>query len=558
MENEVVCVVVIDQDGWQLLRTDGDLATTLIGVASEDPVDWGEMMAYWPRYATGDAPEFASNLLMEAIEPTEAIEALKATDNWIVLDLCQKRFLSGPDFDEVTHDACFALSIDEDGQQCDPLSIHLPPWWELEEHTEVDAILRPRKSDVSLPFVDREFLFGAPLIEYFADRVLEVAASDDGQAALDGGSRGRQNALHLLTVAIHRDWLMTPRDEIGGRIPRQMLHGGMDWIDKLTWAQRIRFEYDDYPIVAIPKDTQAYLSGPMGREEIAIYFDLCRELLEAAWFWCRDKAITTEDVADRARHQGLRTELIQFLLGTKETWLSSPFEEGSPPAFIFECARRRVPRGDGVAIVGMSERQTAEHSSDCDCPLCNMIDDGLMGVGFSGVDGHHLELDNEFAFSLCETREEWEEQRMEWSDVSGGLDHDDDLDALDDDQAGDEDFDDGELDDDEFGSAWPKGVTSDDIPGGPSGHLQLAYLLTEIVADLKGLGDNADRIKELNTLFTAFRIDDTDVSVLAAEQLSQTLEAIAAEHPSLLSRVADFQSRLAENLRFQSEDEMPF
>ncbi len=35
--------------------------------------------------------------------------------------------------------------------------------------------------------------------------------------------------------------------------------------------------------------------------------------------------------------------------------------------------------------------------------------DGMFGVGFTSIDGHHLELDDEFAFSKCETREEWEE-----------------------------------------------------------------------------------------------------------------------------------------------------
>ena len=62
-------------------------------------------------------------------------------------------------------------------------------------------------------------------------------------------------------------------------------------------------------------------------------------------------------------------------------------------------------RGAGVEIVGMDEQQSEQHAIDCDCPICNMMADGMFGVGFNSIDGHHLELDDEFAFSMHETRE---------------------------------------------------------------------------------------------------------------------------------------------------------
>ena len=64
----------------------------------------------------------------------------------------------------------------------------------------------------------------------------------------------------------------------------------------------------------------------------------------------------------------------------------------------------RVPRGAGVAIAGMTERESETHEIDCDCPICNMMADGTFGPAFAGIDSHHLELDDEFAFFRCTRR----------------------------------------------------------------------------------------------------------------------------------------------------------
>ena len=144
----------------------------------------------------------------------------------------------------------------------------------------------------------------------------------------------------------------------------------------------------------------------MGREEVVMYFDMCRELIGAGWEWCVAQGIELQDVAGRLRSEH---ELVAILTGVKDEWLMSPLEGGSPPRFIIECSRRRVPRGAGVAIAGMTEREADRHKIDCDCPICDMMADGMFGTAFVGIDGHHLELDDEFAFSLHESREAWEE-----------------------------------------------------------------------------------------------------------------------------------------------------
>ena len=88
---------------------------------------------------------------------------------------------------------------------------------------------------------DREFLFGVPMVAAIADQVLEIKSNGRFAEALKNEPDAR-DPFYSLTIEVHRDWLMTPREDLDGLYPRQMLHGGIDWIDSLAWGQRLRFE----------------------------------------------------------------------------------------------------------------------------------------------------------------------------------------------------------------------------------------------------------------------------------------------------------------------------
>jgi hypothetical protein len=542
MSQDSVCAVILDHEACQMAVTNEDIALTLIAVASEDPADWAEMIAYWPRYTTRVVPEFASNLPFEIVDHQQIIHAVSETESWIVLDLVQKRFLSGRAFPPITRDACFAMHTDEKGQQHDPLSIHFAPWWELHEQVDPNEIDRPRQSPIEVPFVDRDFLFGAPLIHNLAERILQIAKTETGWATIMAGER---KDLYPLTIEVHRAWLMTPHEELGGQIPRQMLHGGQSWLEKVIWGHRLRFELGRGKLIAAPKHVRNYARGPMGLEEMAIYFDLCRELIGAAWSWCKEnldalaEGFINEEAIDTAKPLD---SLIRFLTDVKNEWMNRPLEGGSPPAFIIECSRRRVPRGAGVEIVGMDERESAQHLIDCDCPICQMMADGMFGTGFTAIDGHHLELDDEFAFSTCETLEEWEEKQREFAELSVKFDRDREERRITAEQHDD--------DDDEFASAWSSPVSEGPLPGDASGNLKLAFLLAEIISVLQcGSKANAKLIKQLNHDFSSYRTCDHQDRITMAKALSATLERVADLHPELVSRTSDFQSRIEEQLR---------
>ena len=559
---ERIHVLVLDSESCRLGLLNEDIATTLIAVASEDPENWDEMLAYWPRYTSRVVPEFLSSVTFKIVERKTLLDSIGKSQLWIVLDLEQKRFLSGKAVQPIGRDACFAMHTEENGDQHDLLSVHLPPWWELQEQVDVDATQKPRSTAMKKPHVDREFLFGDPMVWAIADQVLRMVSNGCVAEATKSSEPETRDPFYALTIEVHRDWLLTPREELGGLYPRQMLHGGINWIDQLAWAQRLRFENPgEGRIVAAPKECCGYKRGPMGREEIAIYFDLCRELIEAGWHWCQRNRIELSGQAEdpapsQAATESNRETLFGFLNEVKLNWLTSPFEGGSAPVFILECSRRRVPRGAGVEIVGMDQRQSAEHIIDCDCPICIMMAEGKMGVGFCGIDGHHLELDNEFAFSMHETREAWEAEQREYAQFSAECDrkreeHDRQVKA-------------GEIEDDEFASAWSGGVSEDPIPGDANGDLKLAFLLAEIVTEIKHASSagelatsalsaaessSAVLVKKLNADFAIFRVSNREELDANTKSLTNTLEQIADAYPNLLPRVADFQSQVCELVR---------
>ncbi len=532
--------LLIDRDAcWLSAAVDEDVALTLIAVASEDPASWDEIAGYWPRYRSPQVPEFADGLTLDRIERAAATDAIVDEVSWVVIDLVQKRITTGPAFPKVGRDQCFAMVEDEKGNQHWPMSVHLPPWWELHEQVAVATLVdQPRQDPIRVPQVNREVLFGSPMIDNLATRILGTITGESWQAS---GAVDDPDKRYPFTIAVHRDWLMTPRDDLGGKFPRQMLHGGHHWVERLTWSQRIRFD-DGAPIVAAPDSVEAYESAPMGLEEMVVYFDLIRELIAAGWFWSTSDEGGRSSIGRDSSEKSIG-KLAEFLADIKQDWLSSPLEGGSLPRFIIECSRRRVPRGSGVPIVGISDVQAEEHIPDCDCPLCLMVADGMFGVGFAHLDGHHLELDEEFAFSTCETRQEWNQQQREYAEFAAEMDRK---------QAEREAA--GQPEPDAFASAWSSPMTDEPLPGDPLGQMKMGFLLTEIVGELEKLAAPNAEIKELNRRFRAFRTCEIDELAIHAEQLGEHLETLGDQYRELTSRVADFRSRIDEQVRTTSDN----
>lgn len=404
--------------GWLLGRLSLEAALTVWATCSEDPANWDEVEAYWPRYRSEASGESAKSLSLIATTETAISEQLAGDSKWIAVDLAHKRILTSADIQDVGRDAVLLIDSDEAAEHGVPLPIHLPPWWELWEHVDSTEVLSGRRKPLSVPYTDRRLLYGKMLHEFVASRMKMIGAQRFRRLFVDHGPKNKPRVnrndhdrrlakkLYRSIVEIHRDWLMTPSAEIAGvrpdaSKPRDLLHGGTDWINRLAEGQRVRFQAG-LPIVAAPNETLDFARAPMGRDEIVLYYDYCREVIEAGF--CA--AATGRDVESQ----------IRLMRQAGQEFLDSPHQDGSPPNFSIDCCRRRVPRASGVPIVGMDEVETDHHMADCDCPICNMMASGIFGPSFAHYDGHHLELDGEFAFSLYESMEEWQIEKDAWGD----------------------------------------------------------------------------------------------------------------------------------------------
>jgi hypothetical protein len=228
----------------------------------------------------------------------------------------------------------------------------LPPWWELHQHVDAASLRSERDNPAIIPNPRRDILWGSAMTRFFAAAM--TRAIRDGKLWIDKDWEGKPCGKRDLTVEIHRDWLMTPREDLGSGTPRNCLHGGNDWISDLAAGQNFRV-LEDKDTIPVPTDLSTYENAPFGCHEMILYFDACRETIDAGWRWLLEDEQRT---VGRQAENKLRNAMDAWLAD----WLVSPFEGGQPPAEIIRCDRLRIPlvdRGGG-------------HTVDCDCPICQM------------------------------------------------------------------------------------------------------------------------------------------------------------------------------------------
>jgi len=540
-ETEFSTVVILEPTRCLVSRSlDEDTALTIVALVSEDPTTWEEAQSVWGRYRTPQVCEHASQLALDQIARSEVLDVLNASDSWVVIDFENSRVFSGGQFTEVGRDELFYMETDELGRGIHPMPVHLPPWWELHEGVSAFRVTEPREEKISKPVVDRYVLYGDVFHMAIAQMAIKETAGAKWKIA-----DGEQRDYYGLTVQLHRDWLMTPCEYLEGKMPRELLHGAIQWSDAVTQGQQTRY-MAGAKLIAVPCDWRGYSDAPMGSQEMCMYFEYCREMIRLAWVWCMDHdvLIATETQEDAV------AELVDHLGQAMKRWMSESFEDGPSPGFVIQCDRRRVPIGQGVVIEGIKDKATEQHLHDCVCPICAMIQDGVFGASFSRIDGHHLELDEEFAFSMVEAYEDWELEYgcSEEFDESEDEDEDDLDEDFDDDRKQERSVRLPQLESSSI-SAWT-GIKSDrPLPGDRNGHMKMAFMVAEIASVLAIHSGAKDQIKELNELFGNYRKATGGKNKKEAKELKKFLESLAKRYPELVSKSADLQSYLDESQR---------
>jgi hypothetical protein len=299
-----------------------------------------------------------------------------------------------------------------DGHEMTDLKIYyrIPNDWRfVSSVAEYEGIREERARTRLAPPLDvREILYGAPLLEYIARRSIASSVRDDIQRLTgpateqeqpqDSTSRKDDAAAKLIyeeAVKIHADWLMTPRAELGGMTPREVILAKQDFIDFDLHTRAMQWSFQGEGPPCLSKDSFAFRYAGFGTHEWVIYYDLLRYLI------C--SALEHEPPAQDASQIDI---FVADLEQIKTTWLTQPQEDcgGRTPANLIENERRRLP-------IAMSP---SEMIIDEDCPACQALaEDAAMGGGpsFWHLDGSHMEED--FAFSSFLTREEWEEEERQ-------------------------------------------------------------------------------------------------------------------------------------------------
>ena len=217
------------------------------------------------------------------------------------------------------------------------------------------------------PFDAREILFGKPLFEFIA---AEYSAHKD-------------SADEELFTEIHAKWLMTARDGLRGKTPREILLEKHDFISADLHSRFLQWSFTKHQTPPLSKDTNAYKFAGFGTQELVVYYDLFRYLLDE----CFEKGIEdAEKIEKLAAH-----------------WLNSPESDFSNriPAQIIEAERQRIN-----LTASLNECSIDENCEMCQMMAVDFIDQPM----FWGLDGSNMEYDR-FEFSFHKTFNEWETEQ---------------------------------------------------------------------------------------------------------------------------------------------------
>ncbi|MEX0703613.1 MAG: hypothetical protein WD069_16070 [Planctomycetales bacterium] len=432
------------------------------------------------------------------------------------------------------------------------LRFRLSDDWKLSSQVEAwesIAAARRREREANPPLDARAVLYGKPLLEFIARECLRAFAGapapPDDVEPWNHPDAPRVREIHAL-------WLTTPRDDLRGRAPRDLL---LERRDCIGWDLQHRQEQwsalGECPR-GLDRDSAAFRFAGFGTHEIVTYYDLVRELV-----WSCRAAVAALPAAAQLTPGDFLTTEVPRLERLREERLDAPDPEfhGRTPRSIIDNERARV-----------SETVSGEEAIiDPDCPLCAMAAE-LPGPAFWGLDG--CNMDDEFAFSFHRTRAEWDEEQREhaefdrrWNEREAerkrlGLKYADEQPAASD-------------------AVWQRSFAAPETAE-TSCLMRLFGIgtnLAELIVDLKGPHEERELIDRLHRDFgnlrevaqspDSERIDALLEPVLA--RFCETLDAAAAARPELEQKAADLERRVRrfadppdEADDFEDWDDVPF
>jgi hypothetical protein len=193
-------------------------------------------------------------------------------------------------------------------------------------------------------------------------------------------------------VEIHEEWLMTPRADLRGRTPREVMLARREFIDHDLSSRELQWSLTCTRPPALSQTSAAYRFAGFGTHSNFVYFELIRHLLDSCW--ARACANQSSTLADEIEH----------LEELQEEYLTEGSDLTYTPGWFFKQERLRIPILAPASLDDLSDPEFTVPQTD----------DPALGIGFWRLGGNLLDEEGSYVFSLYPTRGEWESRH--WQD----------------------------------------------------------------------------------------------------------------------------------------------
>ncbi len=197
-------------------------------------------------------------------------------------------------------------------------------------------------------------------------------------------------------AAIHEEWLLTPREDLRGNTPREVLLAKLDFVDWDLESRSRQWSFTGQCPAPLKTNSIAYATSGFGTHSNVVYYDMLRFLLRECWERMKaDPLAMTSDLT--AQLERLRQE-----------WMKESGDYSHSHEYILEQERLRIP----------VTASAHEALIDPDCEMCQFAADPQYGPTFWHLDGSHMDLEDNWVFSFHHSRESWEAERRKWEEES--------------------------------------------------------------------------------------------------------------------------------------------
>jgi hypothetical protein len=404
---------LVDAHSIRVGTVHGSVADASVAALTADPETIAELEKALARYIKPDEnySQFAS------FNRRDEIDAEPSDAGIVIIDLAARVVAAestysqpGPEGQVEYHNGRHGTDV--------PIGYLLDSSWLFVNSAESyrwSAARRRFERQAILPLDARAVLYGQRMLEFILKFASELRAKG---FALPPRSQESIGEIAGAIVKAHAAWLTSPRGDLRGRAPRDVMLEKRHFIGMDLESRALQWSMLGEGPPCLPLDSHAYRYAGFGTHEWVVYYDLVRYLLSMSTIGSSSENtagqfsedistsfqthaignVTSDAVASVVREYN--PLMIEELERLKCDWLESAQDkyDGRTPAVIIDNERRRLP-------ITMTPD---ELMIDEDCECCRMLArEAKTGCPtFWYLDSCHVE--DEFAFSTCLTIQEWE------------------------------------------------------------------------------------------------------------------------------------------------------